>query len=71
MARQRKRKQKSQALQTQPFENLLESGAAVFYGQVCWSIANRGTEPPTTGEGQTPGRVRIKRREMFRPSPLT
>ena len=50
MARKRKRKQKPQAQQIRTLEKLLRDGKAVLYGQVCWSIANRGTERPRVGE---------------------
>ena len=50
MAKKKKYRQKPRAPQTQPLESLLETGEAVLYGQVCWSIANRGTEPPKVGE---------------------
>ena len=50
MANKNKRKQRPRAPQTQPLENLLNAGEAVLYGQVCWSIANRGTDRPRPGE---------------------
>ena len=31
-------------------EGLLRNGEAVLYGQVCWSIANRGTDRPGPGD---------------------
>ena len=46
----KKRKQKSIKPQVRPLEDLLRNGEAGLYGQVCWSIANRGTEPPRSGE---------------------
>ena len=46
----KKRNQKSRKPQARPLEDLLRGGQAVLYGQVCWSIANRGTEPPRPGE---------------------
>ena len=46
----KKRKQKSKQPQVRPLEDLLRGGEAGLYGQVCWSIANRGTEPPRPGE---------------------
>ncbi len=36
--------------QTRPLEDLLNSGQSTFYGQVCWSIANRGTKRPREGQ---------------------
>jgi len=50
MAKKKRRKQKQVNPQTPPLEALLRSGEAVLYGQVCWSIANRDTELPRTGE---------------------
>ena len=50
MAKKKKRRQKPGAPQPPPLEDLLGAGEAVLYGQVCWSIANRGTEPPKAGE---------------------
>ena len=50
MARKKKRGQKSRKPQARPLEDLLRNGEAEFYGQVCWSIANRGTEGPKPGE---------------------
>ena len=55
MANKKKRKQKLRTPQTQPLENLLKAGEAVLYGQVCWSIANRGTDRPRQGEAMTLG----------------
>ena len=46
----KERKQKTGASQPPLLEDLLGAGEAVLYGQVCWSIANRGTEPPKAGE---------------------
>ena len=46
----KERKQKTRASQPPRLEDLLGAGEAVLYGQVCWSIANRGTEPPKAGE---------------------
>ena len=31
-------------------EDLLRTGETALYGQVCWSLANRGTERPAAGE---------------------
>ena len=50
MAKKKKRRQKSGTPQPPPLEDLLGAGESVIYGQVCWSIANRGTEPPKLGE---------------------
>ena len=50
MAREKKRRQELRASQTQSLEWLLGAGEADLYGQVCWSIANRGTEIPRAGE---------------------
>ncbi len=46
----KKRRQKSKHPKSRPLEDLLRNGEAGLYGQVCWSIANRGTEPPIPGE---------------------
>ena len=46
----KKRRQRSRQPQARPLEDLLRGGEAGLYGQVCWSIANRGTEPPRLGE---------------------
>ena len=46
----KKHRQKSKHPKAQPLEDLLRNGEAGLYGQVCWSIANRGTEPPRPGE---------------------
>ena len=46
----KKREQKQRAPQYPPLEHLIRAGEAGFYGQVCWSIANRATEPPRSGE---------------------
>ena len=56
-------------------ENLLRNGETTLYGQVCWSIANRGTEPPRSGEvitleggkengGQTSRAFRLTRKSV-------
>ena len=50
MARKSKRRQKPRAHQDQALEELLKAGEAVLYGQVCWSMANRGTERPRVGD---------------------
>ena len=42
--------QKQRVSQHHPLEHLLRTGETGLYGQVCWSIANRGTEPPRSGE---------------------
>ena len=39
--------------QPKPLEWLLRASEADLYGQVCWSIANRGTERPRLGEAIT------------------
>ena len=46
----KKRGTKTSAPQHPPLENLLSTGESALYGQVCWSIANRGTESPRSGE---------------------
>ena len=53
MAKKKKRRQNPKAPQPPPLEDLLKAGAAVLYGQVCWSIANRGTDKPRVGEFMT------------------
>ena len=50
MAKKKKRREKARAPQTPPLEELLRTGEAALYGQVCWSIANRGTDRPRPGE---------------------
>ena len=71
----KKRRQKSKQPKARPLEDLLRSGEAVLYGQVCWSIANRGTEPPRSGEvitleggdekgGQTSRAFRLTRKSV-------
>ena len=50
MAKKRKRRQKGKGPQHPPLESLLRTGEASVYGQVCWSIANRGTESPKPEE---------------------
>ena len=50
MTRKKKRGRKSRQPHSRPLEDLLRNGEAALYGQVCWSIANRGTEPPRPGE---------------------
>ena len=73
--KKKKRRQKSRQPQTRPFENLLRIGETTLYGQVCWSIANRGTEPPRSGEvitleggegsgGQTSRAFRLTRKSV-------
>ena len=46
----KKKRRQKRASQPPPLENLLRDGEAVLYGQVCWSIANRGTDGPKVGE---------------------
>ena len=50
MAKKKKRREKARVPQTPPLEELLRTGEAVPYGQVCWSIANRGTDRARPGE---------------------
>ena len=75
MAKKEKRRQKQTGPQHPPLENLLRSGETEVYGQLCWPIANRGTEPPRPGEvitleggdergGQTSGAFRITRKSV-------
>ena len=45
-----KRRRKPGVPHPLPLEDLFEAGEAALYGQVCWSIANHGTEMPTVGE---------------------
>ena len=47
-------------MQAQTLEVLLRNGEAVLYGQVCWSIANRGTDRPRPGD-VIPCRMETKR----------
>ena len=44
MAKKKARRQKPKGPQTPRLEDLLRAGESALYGQVCWSIANRGTE---------------------------
>ena len=71
----KKRKQKSRQPQVRPLEDLLTGREAGLYGQICWSIANRGTEPPRSGEvvtleggdekgGQTSRAFRLTRKSV-------
>ena len=75
MVKKKKRRQKQRVPQPPPLENLLGTGEAGLYGQVCWSIANRGTEPPKSGEvitlegedemrGQTSRAYRLTRKSV-------
>ena len=50
MARKSKRSREHNSRPASDLEELLKIGDAVLYGQVCWSIANRGTERPTAGQ---------------------
>ena len=50
MVKKKARRQNPKGPQPPPLEDLLRAGEAVLYGQVCWSIANRGTESPRSGE---------------------
>ena len=50
MTKKKKRSQNPKERPIRTLENLLKAGEAVFYGQVCWSIANRGTDRPRPGE---------------------
>ena len=50
MNMKKKRKQKSRAAQVQNLEELLTTGETPLYGQVCWSIANNGTEVTEVGD---------------------
>ena len=75
MAKKKKRREKARAPQTPPLEELLRTGEAALYGQVCWSIANRGTDRPRPGEvitlnggtgagGHANGKFRLTRRSI-------
>ena len=75
MAKKNKRRQKPKGPQTPPLENLLRAGKSVLYGQVCWSIANRGTDRPKPGEvialeggdeagGHANGKFRLTRKSI-------
>ena len=57
MARKNKRSRERNSRPASNLEELLRIGDAVLYGQVCWSIANRGTERPTAGDVITLERV--------------
>lgn len=46
----KKRRRKSRQPKAGPLEDLLRNGEAGLYGQVCWSIADRGTEPRGVGD---------------------
>lgn len=43
---EKRNSQKRRQPQTRPLEDLLDAGQKTLYGQVCWSIANRGTARP-------------------------
>ena len=71
----KKRRQKSRQPKARPLEDLLRNGESGLYGQVSWSIANRGTGPPTPGEvitlegvnewgGQTSKAFRLTRKSV-------
>ena len=75
MAKKKKRREKARSPQTPPLEDLLRAGEAVLYGQVCWSIANRGTDRPRPGEvialeggdeaeGHANGKFRLTRKSV-------
>lgn len=53
----KKCRQKSRQPTPRSLKDLLRNGEAGLYGQVCWSIANRGTEPPSPEEIINPGAV--------------
>ena len=50
MAKKKKRGQKRRESQRPSLERLLRNGQTRLYGQVCWSIANRDTVLPKSGE---------------------
>ena len=50
MASNSKRSREYNSRPVSDLEELLRIGDAVLYGQVCWSIANRGTDRPTAGD---------------------
>lgn len=50
MARKSKRSNRRNSRSISDLEELLRVGDAVAYGQVCWSIANRGTANPAAGD---------------------
>ena len=50
MARKSKLSREHDSRSVSDLKELLKIGDAVLYGQVCWSIANRGTEKPTAGQ---------------------
>ena len=75
MAKKKKRREKARAPQTPRLEGLLRIGEAELYGQVCWSIANRGTDRPKSGEvitleggdetgGHANGKFRLTRKSI-------
>ena len=75
MAEKKERREKARAPQTPPLEDLLRAGEAVLYGQVCWSMANRGTDRPRLGEvialeggdeaeGHANGKFRLTRKSV-------
>ena len=47
--KKKKRREEPRQPKIRPLEDLLRNREATLYGQVCWSIANRGTEPPWSG----------------------
>ena len=71
----KKRREKARAPQSQTLEELLRAGDAALYGQVCWSIANRGTDRLRPGEvitldggaetgGHANGKFRLTRKSI-------
>ena len=50
MVRLSERSQEHPSRSMRDLEVLLKSGETALYGQICWSIANDGTESPTAGD---------------------
>lgn len=50
MTKKNKQRQTPREQQLHTLEKLLRDGDTVLYGQVCWSMANRGTDRPKVGD---------------------
>ena len=75
MGKKKKRREKARVPQNQTLEELLRAGDAALYGQICWSIANRGTDRLRPGEvitldggaetgGHANGKFRLTRKSI-------
>ena len=50
MARKRQQKNRSRQPKVRSMEHLLKTGEEQIYGQLCWSMGNRGTSIPRAGK---------------------